>query len=164
MTHTSTRGRVVLGLVSFLVVSVGLFAVHAARAEGASSPQANLFDLRGGGITVNYAASSLDGRPRLTYRAMGQTRSFAGDEITAADTALGTLVTVTLAAIPDQSTTTFTVVIPQVNVETGQTATVRTQGFTTVGRTSIGGPALVRGQVQTNRVVTLTGTAQAVVF
>lgn len=160
MSHTFTRGRAVIGLVLVLVVASGLFG---ARAYGASARQANLFDLRGGGVTVNYAASSLDGRPRLTYRSMGQTRSFVGDEITAAETAIGTLVTVQLAATPDLSTTTFTVVIPQVNIESGS-VNVRTQGITTVERTSIGGPALVRGQVQSNRVVTLTGSAQAVDF
>jgi hypothetical protein len=164
MSHTTARGRAVIGLVLFLMATFGLFAVRAARAEGASTLQANLFELRGGGVTVNYAASSLDGSPRLTYRNMGQTRSFAGDELTTVPTAIGTLVTVQLAATPDLSTTTFTVVIPQVNVDSGQSANVRTQGITTVERTSIGGPALVRGQVQSNRVVNLTGTAQAAVF
>jgi hypothetical protein len=164
MVRTISRGRVALGLALVLLVASGLFGVHTARAAAAAPAQANLFDLRGGGVSVSYAASSLDGRPRLTYQSMGQTKSFAGDELTAAPTAIGTLVTVQLAATPDLSTTTFTVVIPQVNTDLGQAVNVRTQGITTVGRTSIGGPALVRGQVQSNRVVTLTGTARSVVF
>jgi hypothetical protein len=164
MAHTMRRGRAVAGLVLFLVAMTGLFTARAARAQEATPLAANLFDLRGGGLTVSYAASSLDGRPRLSYRSLGQTRNFAGDELTTVDTAIGTLVTVTIAATPDLSTTTFTVVLPRTNVESGQSATVRTQGITTVSRTSIGGPALVRGQLATNRVVTLIGTARAVVF
>jgi hypothetical protein len=164
MAHTITRGRLAVGLALVLAATFGGFTAHAARADGAATPQANLFDLRGGGVTVNFAASSLDGRPRLTYATGGRSRSFAGDEITIAPTAVGTLVTVQLAAVPDLDTTTFTVVIPQVNTESGQAAPVRTHGVTTVERTSIGGPALVRGQVQTNRVVTLSGTARSVVF
>jgi hypothetical protein len=162
--HTITRGRALVGLVLALAISFGSFAFHASRAEGAAAAQANLFDLRGGGVSVSFSASSLDGRPRLSWQSAGQTRSFAGDELTIVPTAVGTLVTVPLTATPDLSSTTFTVVIPQVNTEPGQAVNVRTHGITTVERTSIGGPALVRGQLQNNRVVTLTGTARSVVF
>jgi hypothetical protein len=166
MSISTARARIVMGVCTLLVATIGLVAVRSASAGAAATAPVtpNLFDLRGPGVTVNYAASSLDGRPRLTYTAGGKTLNFSGDEITAADTALGTLVTVQIAATPDLSTTTFTVVIPRINVDPGQAAQVRTQGITTVERTSIGGPALVRGQLQTYRVTSLWGTARQVFF
>jgi hypothetical protein len=166
MPHTTRRGRIAMGLCAFLFVTIGLFAVRAAsaRAQEAQLAQPNLFDLRGFGVSVNYAASSLDGRPRLTYNSFGTTQNFAGDQITATESPLGTLVTVQIAATPDLSTTTFTLVIPRINVEFGQSVNVRTQGITTTERTSIGGPALVRGQLQSYRVTALSGTARQVMF
>ena len=45
--------------------------------------QANTFSLSGHAIYVDYASTSVNGQPRLTYHDTVQTRSFSGGEIPA---------------------------------------------------------------------------------
>lgn len=173
MQLSTTRARILLGVCASLVATATLLAVRtggaqaadarAAAAEPARAVAPDAFDLRGWGVAVNFATTSLDGRARLTYTAGGQTLHFAGEQISVTDAPLGTLVTVQLAAVPDASVTTFTLVIPHIAVEPGQVVPVRTQGITTTGLTSIA-PELLRGQLQTYRVTPLFGTAQFVYF
>ena len=163
MTTSFSRARAAaIGACFILAASFGLFGSGAQAQAAAEQP--NLYDLRGGGITVNFAASSFDGRPQLYYTSMGQRQSFFGDQLTFTESPIGVLVSVQIGANPDLNTTTFTLVVPRINAEMGQTVTVRTQGFITVERTSIAGPSILRGQIQTSRVIALTGTAQVVQF
>jgi hypothetical protein len=174
MSHLTIRARVLLGVCACLLATTGLVGARtvaaraaapaaAAAAAAATAVQPDLYNLRGGRVTINYATSSLDGQPRLTYGDGSRTLNFVGDQIMVADTAMGFLVTVQIEAVPDLRTTTFTIVIPRINLEPGQTVPVRTQGITTVERSSIA-PQTLRGQLQTYRVTPLTGTAQFVYF
>ncbi len=130
-----------------------------------ASRSANTYDLQGrSGLQVTYSSTSFTGDPRFRYADGVTDRSFRGDEIRTEDTSLGTLVTVRLNDVPDLEGTDFTLVVPRVNVEEATTESVRTFGFWTLQRTSIGGPDLVKGQVQSYRAVGLRGTAQALVF
>jgi hypothetical protein len=124
---------------------------------------ANLFDLEGGGISIHYSASSIAGRPLLSYRSGDQQLSFSGDEIRHAESEIGALITVTTQATPDLSTTTLTVLLPSVNVR-GEPAEISAVAILTTHHTSIGGPALVTGALQSYCAVPLTGTASAVDF
>ena len=78
--------------------------------------RANLFELFGDSIQVSYASTTIVGGPILSYRDAQRSLSFRGAEIRAQETELGELITVTLEAIPDLRTMTFTLILPIVTV------------------------------------------------
>lgn len=125
----------------------------------------NLFQLQASrrGRSIDYSTSSFTGEPLFNATWDGQTYSFRGDEIQVVESPLGRLVTVTLSAIPDLETVTLTLVVPAMNVDANGEP-LRTFAVKTTNRTSIGGPALVKGQLQTYQRYALTGRAQHVVF
>lgn len=125
--------------------------------------QANLFELKNATYKITYSSSSLDGKPQLSYKkGTASPRTFRGSQIRQKLTELGTLVTVTLKSVPDSRTVVFSLLVPQVNVS-GETK-VNVKAVETTIRTSIGGPNLVKGQVQTYKVYSLGGTAKHVFF
>jgi hypothetical protein len=125
---------------------------------------ANHFSLSGHGIHVDFSATSLDGRPLLSYHDSVRTLSFRGDDIRITeDPDLGSIVSVTLNTTVDVGSTSFTVLIPHVTVSgMGGSALVSTNGITTTHKTPFA-PQLVRGQRDIYHVTHLTGTADHVV-
>ena len=127
--------------------------------------QANLYELKALTLQVTYSASSIDGRPQLTYKKGATPRTFRGDELRQEEHEIGTLVSVTLRSVPDLKTLVFTLVIPQVNVpETGTKVNIRTIAAETTIFTTIGGPNLVEGAVQKYKTYALRGSARHVDF
>lgn len=63
----------------------------------------------------------------------------------------------------DTGSTSFTLLVPQVNLDQTNQAPVRTVGITTQHRFSVI-PAFNRGQIELYTVTDLTGTAEAVTF
>jgi len=122
----------------------------------------NLFELTGTGIAITYSTTSIDGTPRFTFKKGRQTLNFAGDQITRLDAGIGALVSVVIAAVPDKSTTTFSVLLPKIRVTGSKRQAFRTFGITTVTRTSISGPGA--GVQQTYKVTPLRGSARLVAF
>lgn len=122
----------------------------------------NQFDLFRKDVHVQYAASGIDGKPHLQYRDRKREKSFAGDAIRVEETSIGRLVSVDLEIVPDLHTITFSFLVPMINIE--REAHVVTEALYTTSRTSIGGPALVKGQLQTWRGITLSGMARTVQF
>ncbi|MBD2678275.1 MULTISPECIES: hypothetical protein [Nostoc] len=114
-------------------------------------------------LKVTYSTTSFTGEPRLDYQKGRQILQFAGDEIQTTKTEIGTLVTVTLYKTVDTGSTTFTLLIPAVNIGASNQANIITKGITTVNRFSTI-PAFNEGQRQTYTVTPLFGTAQALVF
>jgi hypothetical protein len=123
----------------------------------------NLFELHGDHIAVTYATTSIDGKPRLTYQDTHRTLTFEGDQIQSVDAGIGRLETVTLSSAPDQGSTTFTLLVPDVNLGRTDSAPVTTEGVITLHRTSIA-PQVLHGQTELYRVHRLIGTARAVEF
>lgn len=120
--------------------------------------QPNFFQLSGDGINISYSKTSLGGRPTFHYYDGTIKKDFLGEQIKAEDTVLGTLVSVTIEMTPDRGSTTFTVLIPRINLrETGPTE-VDTQGITTEHRITLGGP--VMPQLETYTVHPLKGKAE----
>lgn len=133
--------------------------------EATPKRRVNFFTLTGKDDTqIVYSTSSITGEPQLTYRDRAHDLSFRGDDITVATSPLGTLVTVVLESIPDIHTFTATLVLPDINLGDRQVVRFKTMVILTTNLTSIGGPALVIGPVQTYQVVKLTGVAQHVQF
>jgi hypothetical protein len=125
-----------------------------------ATEEPNLFTLHGRGLHVTLATTSLTGRPQLTYQDTQQARQFEGDEITFADTAFGRLASVVLVSVPDLGTTTFTLVVPEVNLVGAASHAVSTIGVTAVHSTTIIGPP--PGQSTSLHTVRLRGNADQV--
>lgn len=129
----------------------------------------NLYQLHGRGLSVSFSTTSFEGRPRFSYQDSQGTKTFSGDEITLTQSPIGTLATVVIQVVPDAGSTTFTLLIPTVNLANNPPpaavppAPIRTDGITTVTRGSIA-PALDLGQIQTYHVTKLSGLASHVHF
>jgi hypothetical protein len=139
----------------------------------ALADDANLFDLRGGGIHVNYAASGIDGNPHFSFQ-QGKTKlSFTGDEIRVAETELGIWVSVNIATTVDSGATTFSLLLPRINIDSspvplaipdnGPATPVATLGIITHHKFSPI-PQFNVGQLDLYQAIKLKGEAQAVVF
>jgi hypothetical protein len=75
------------------------------------------------------------------------------------------LITVTLEVVPDLHTLSLTLLVPQINLgDAGAASAFSTLAIMTTHLTSIGGPDLVRGPLQTYEEVTLSGMARLVEF
>ena len=122
----------------------------------------NLFSLSGGGVTVSLALGGFDGKPHFSYQDSHQSLSFSGDEITLEETALDTLASVTLVRTADFGDTTFTLLVPRINLLGATSHVIHTVGITTVHRTTIAG--LGHGQLTTYHVTRLYGSAAQVQF
>jgi len=125
--------------------------------------QANLYELSGGGIHITYSTTSFGGFPIFTYQDSSQSKQFSGNQIRTVQTEIGTLVTVTTFLTVDSGSTTFTVLIPTVNLRSSDSVAIWTDGIATVHRFLVVGPPL-QGQTEIYTVYPLSGTASFVVF
>jgi hypothetical protein len=123
----------------------------------------NLFELHSKDTQITYTTSSIVGVPQFNYQTPSLNLNFSGADIRTQDTELGTEITVTLEQIPDLQTVILTLLIPAVNLRSGAIETsIETVAIITIDRTSIGGPSLVDGQIQTYQTLPLRGTARLV--
>ena len=129
----------------------------AAGSDAIEAP--NLFTLTGHHLSITLALTGIDGQPRFTYHDTQRALNFAGDEITVEDTALGRQATVTIVRTVDVGNTTFTLLLPLVNLISGSHA-ITTLGITAIHRTSIAG--IGHGQLTTYHSTALHGTADQV--
>jgi hypothetical protein len=120
-------------------------------------PEPNLFELRGRNVEITYGI--LRGRGEfLDYHDRRRDVTFSGEEIDSLETRIGKLITVTLETVPDSHELTLTLLLPRINLE-GQSDSFETPAIRTKHLTSIGGPDLVEGPLQTYDTVQLRGTA-----
>jgi hypothetical protein len=124
--------------------------------------QPTLYELSGNGIQVTYTTSSLTGQPQFYYHDANLAKSFTGNQIQTADTIIGKLVTVFLVQTVDGGNTTFTLIVPTVNLPPSNFTNITTEGITTLHKFSIFKPPL--GQTETYTFHQLTGSASFVEF
>ncbi|MBD2446226.1 hypothetical protein H6G76_03445 [Nostoc sp. FACHB-152] len=128
----------------------------------------NLYNLsgynsRGQQVKVNYSASSLTGKPHFHYEDKEQKLDFAGDQIQTTESEIGTLVTVIIRRTVDTGSTTFSLLLPRINLRQANNAKIETYGITTTNRFSVI-PQFNQGQTQTYQLTPLKGTAEFVFF
>jgi hypothetical protein len=124
--------------------------------------RANVFELFGESIQVSYSSPNVLGGPRLSYRDAQRSLVCQGADIRSQNTELGEVITVTLEAIPDFRTVTFTLILPIVTVMFPSGSTyIRVPGVTATNPTTLGGPP--PGPERLYAVVMLQGTAQYIV-
>lgn len=105
--------------------------------------------------------SGIDGKPQLNYHDRFRGLNFTGDDITLEDATLGRQATVTIVRTIDAGNTSFTLLIPDLNLHSGEHP-ITTLGITAMHRTTITG--IGRGQLTTYHATTLHGTATHVEF
>lgn len=123
----------------------------------------NLYQLAGKGLHVTYATSGIDGQPHVHYQDSLHNLNFTGNQIRTVESDAGTLVSVTIQLTVDAGSTSFTMLIPRINLNKGEIGHVRTDGITAVHRFSIV-PGFMHGQLDNYTVTALHGTAQQVFF
>ncbi len=124
----------------------------------------NLYEVSGHGIQVSYMRTSITGEPRFHYQDAQVTLDFAGDEIGTLDGGnLGTFVTVTIKKSIDADFTTFTLIVPQINLA-GAEVHFSTVGITTQHHFLASAPNLIKGPLQNYHCIHLLGAASVVEF
>jgi hypothetical protein len=122
-----------------------------------------LYQLSGAGLHVTYATSGIDGQPHVHYQDSMHNENFKGNQIRVVECDVGTLVSVTIQMTVDSGSTTFSMLIPRINLNKGEIGTLKTDGITTVHRFSIV-PTFMHGQIDHYSIAALHGTAQQVFF
>ncbi len=141
---------------------VALPSTEPGSALGATTT-ASVFDVSGDDLHVTYTTAGSD-EPHLVFVSPTRTLSFTGPEIRTLQSAdVGTLVSVTIWRTIDSGSTSFTLVIPPVVLDSPDaTARVEVIGITTAHRFSVI-PRFRLGQLASYSEVTLSGTARAAV-
>jgi hypothetical protein len=91
--------------------------------------QPNEYTLAGGGVTINFVTDGFLGRPTLSYKDKHHALHFKGPEIRLLPTEIGGLVSVTLKMTIDAGSTSFSFLIPVIELADRQAE----QKFETVG-------------------------------
>jgi hypothetical protein len=121
----------------------------------------DVYDLSGHGVAITYLPTGAGGLAHFTYQDHQRTESFSGNQIRRVQVPdLGTVVSVTIVPTVDAGSTTFSVLIPDINLpnQRGASTPVITEGISTVHKFSIL-PAANQGQRETYTVIPLRGTA-----
>ena len=124
----------------------------------------NQYHLHGGGIQVSYFPDgegplTQRGPVVLTYQDEHRSLAFRRDDVRTVEvTDLGTIVSVTLVMTVDVGSTSFSLLVPHVQLPGGQSSVaIQTEGITTIHRAFV---ALIgHPQAESYRVRRLTGTA-----
>ena len=124
----------------------------------------NLYELQGDKVQITYSSSSISGQPKFEFRQGRKPLQFSGTEIQTEKTLIGTLVTITIEETPDLKRVTFSLLLPDFNLQQSGKVNIKTIGIVTTTKTSIGGPKLIKGALQTYKVVNLSGSSKAVQF
>jgi hypothetical protein len=125
--------------------------------------QPNHYVLSGGGISITYSTSGFDGKPHFSYHSSFISKTFTGDEIRVVQNDLGTLVSIAIMQTTDSGSTSFTLLVPRVNINPGESVNITTEGVTTHHRFSVVA-ALLHGQIDTYSIQQLNGSANHVIF
>jgi hypothetical protein len=133
-----------------------------ANTKTAIDKKPNFFELSGDGIQVTYSTTSFEGQPHFNYHDATLSKLFVGNQIRTENTALGTLVSVTIHQTIDAGSTSFTILIPRVNLRVSNSAPIVTYGITTLHKFSIVGAP--NGQADIYTAHSMQGIAAEVFF
>lgn len=126
-----------------------------------SRPTPVRYSLTGDRIGIEFTPTGGSDPVQLSYEDETGLKTFAGDEVdVSTHPALGQLASVLLDAAPDAFVDYLTVLLPEVHRVEGRTdVPIETLAVVVRHMTSIGGPGLVSGPLQTYAVHPLSGVA-----
>jgi hypothetical protein len=117
------------------------------------------YHLSGDDVTITFSMKDPE-IPELVYKDKLVQKPFLGPAIDQEKIELGLVVSVCLDESPDSHTTVLSLAVPAGNrSEDLKSIPVKTFAVRTTHRTSIGGPDLVEGQIQTYETYVLEGNA-----
>jgi hypothetical protein len=124
--------------------------------------QPNEYVLKGGNIAVSYVTNGFQNQPTLAYNDGQQTKSFRGSEIRILQTEIGSLVSVTTFLTIDTGSTTFSVLIPVIELaDKSQIQNFKTAGILTNHKGPDSFPST--GVRETYEIIHMHGTAREVI-
>jgi hypothetical protein len=121
----------------------------------------NHYALAGDGIHITYSTTTFSGQPSFVYQDSNQNQTFTGTQIQSVDTEAGTLVSVPIFVTIDSGSTSFSVLIPRVNLGNADTVNISALGITALHRFGVPEPV---GQLDFYTTHQLSGTASLFVF
>jgi len=100
---------------------------------------ANQYNLSGRNLHITYLphGTATDRQPKFTYQDLQQTLNFSGEQIRSVEVEIGVLVSVTIRMTRDTGGTTFSLLIPRVNIPGETSVPIETIGITTLHKFSI---------------------------
>ena len=117
------------------------------------------YHLAGDGVKIVFSMEDPD-EHKLVYKDEQGERTFSGRGITQDETQLGFMQSVMLDQAPDLHVITLSLAVPSANrPDNMKSIPVKTFAVRTTSRTSIGGPELVEGQIQSYEIHALEGNA-----
>ncbi len=123
----------------------------------------NFYQVSGDGINVIYSTSTFLGGPHFHYQDATLDKTFSGNQIQITDVPLlGTVVSVVIHLTVDSGSTSFSLLIPRVNLGSSFAVDITTLGITTDHKFSIAGPIAPQSDLYAAHV--LTGKARFVFF
>jgi hypothetical protein len=129
----------------------------------ASDGRPNLYELSGeDGSEIVYSTTSITGQPELSYQGPEGENAFTGEQISVQETALGNEVTVVFLAVPDENTTTLSLIVPPVDLGDERSLQIDTFAVMTTQSGGFAGPA--PGQLFSYAVTRYLGPAKSVAF
>ena len=118
----------------------------------------NMYQLAGDGIQITYTVSNINGEAQLDYYDGQEDRTFTGNQISSAQSPLGTLVTVFLLRSIDAGSIALTLVVPNVNLGSTIQQPIKTFAVVTKNLFSLVDLHKPR-QTQVYQIFALEGTA-----
>ena len=150
-------GIALVNIAATLLISTLAVAIPAIAAE----PAPNFYQLHGQDLETTYMISQCTGTPYFKYQDPSRKLEFIGDQIRTVGTETGTLVTVTIIQTVDTGSTTFSLLVPAVNLDETRQAPIATEGITTDHKFSIDREKNER-QLELYKFTGLTGEAKFV--
>ena len=122
----------------------------------------NQFKLHNQEVKVTYVTNGFQGGPTFSFEDGQQTKNFKGSDVRVLQTEIGSLVTVTLDLTVDTGSTSYSVLIPIVELpNTHAHQKFHTAGVKTIHKTPLSPPP--KSLIEAYRVDKLEGTAHSVV-
>jgi hypothetical protein len=106
----------------------------------------NAYDCTGKGVEVHYTTTSFQGKPTFVLREKGREVTKDGGSITVENTTIGVLLTIVTEHLPDQATTTASLLVPPIRLgEKLKEATFKTSLIHAAKKTSLLGAEGIEG-------------------
>lgn len=134
-----------------------LFAVSNIAFASYTAP--NFYSCKGNGITITYHASE---SPSFNLNKDMLDTMRTGDQITREFTSIGEIVSILDSAIPDAKTTHYSLVLPRINMTSGEEHRFETRLVKTDFFSTIAGPQIIHGLASKSQFTRMRCTASLV--
>jgi hypothetical protein len=119
---------------------------------------ADVYELKGEDTAITYQDAG-EGGPVLVLDYSVYHQTYTGDEIRRLEGTPGDLLSVEVTYIADGGALDLLLFLPTVNIRNGEDEPIRTVAVLATEATTIGGPDLIDGQIDSYEVIPLTGIA-----